>query len=193
MWTAQTKEIENGSWISIQNNMLPISYDEIIDLWQSDSEFREYFSELLAGSHYEAFRWETPPITTTNIKKPFECVLLNSPYLARKPDKSAFGEHIENAETGSVIQFQNLGKDARMIVPCPADSSSNYSHLGIFLRSAPAPQRQALWQKVGEIMSMELGSEPKWLSTAGAGVAWLHIRIDSRPKYYGYQKYRDNY
>ncbi|MGI9175867.1 MAG: DUF6940 family protein [Rhodothermales bacterium] len=23
-----------------------------------------------------------------------------------------------------------------------------------------------------------------WLSTAGGGVSWLHVRLDSRPKYY---------
>jgi Family of unknown function (DUF6940) len=29
-----------------------------------------------------------------------------------------------------------------------------------------------------------------FFSTAGAGVAWLHVRLDDRPKYYGYPPYR---
>jgi hypothetical protein len=28
-----------------------------------------------------------------------------------------------------------------------------------------------------------------WLSTSGLGVAWLHIRLDSTPKYYQHQPY----
>ena len=32
---------------------------------------------------------------------------------------------------------------------------------------------------------------PVWVSTAGAGVSWLHVRLDDRPKYYGYQPYRN--
>jgi len=31
---------------------------------------------------------------------------------------------------------------------------------------------------------------PTWLSTAGGGVAWLHVRLDTRPKYYRYNPYR---
>ncbi len=35
-----------------------------------------------------------------------------------------------------------------------------------------------------------IGHTPLWLSTAGGGVAWLHVRLDSRPKYYGYSPYK---
>lgn len=31
---------------------------------------------------------------------------------------------------------------------------------------------------------------PFWLSTAGMGVSWLHVRLDERPKYYRFQEYR---
>jgi hypothetical protein len=51
-------------------------------------------------------------------------------------------------------------------------------------------QQRALWQSVGEAMSRRIGARPVWLSTAGAGVAWLHVRLDDRPKYYGYAPYR---
>jgi hypothetical protein len=39
-------------------------------------------------------------------------------------------------------------------------------------------------------MQRRLNNKPVWLSTAGAGVAWLHIRLDDRPKYYGYTPFR---
>ncbi len=37
-----------------------------------------------------------------------------------------------------------------------------------------------------------ISDRPIWLSTAGGGVAWLHVRLDSTPKYYGYAPYRDS-
>ena len=29
-----------------------------------------------------------------------------------------------------------------------------------------------------------------WLSTAGDGIAWLHVRLDPSPKYYQHDEYR---
>jgi hypothetical protein len=35
-----------------------------------------------------------------------------------------------------------------------------------------------------------MGEDRVWLSTAGAGVPWLHVRLDDAPKYYGHAAYR---
>ena len=32
--------------------------------------------------------------------------------------------------------------------------------------------------------------ETTWLSTSGLGVYWLHVRLDSYPKYYTYRPYK---
>lgn len=40
-------------------------------------------------------------------------------------------------------------------------------------------------------MVARLGVRPVWLSTAGMGVSWLHVRLDARPKYYGFAAYRE--
>ena len=77
-----------------------------------------------------------------------------------------------------------------MVVPCPVAGPSAYGHLAAFVRHAPEQQRHALWQAVGAAMTQRVGRKPVWLSTAGAGVAWLHIRLDNRPKYYGHPAYR---
>jgi len=77
-----------------------------------------------------------------------------------------------------------------MVVPCPIAEPSAYGHLAAFVRQAPEPQWHALWQTVGAAMTRRIGSRPVWLSTAGAGVSWLHVRLDDRPKYYGYAPYR---
>jgi hypothetical protein len=122
--------------------------------------------------------------------QPFEFVLLDSPGLARRPDPEAFAEHFGCGPETGVIEFPNLGGDAIMIVPCPLSAPSAYGHLAAFVREAPEPQQQALWQSVGEAMARRVSAKPVWLSTAGAGVSWLHVRLDDRPKYYGFGPYR---
>ena len=77
-----------------------------------------------------------------------------------------------------------------MVVPCEIASPSAYPHLAAFVRGAPAQQRHALWQRVARTMLGRLSDQPVWLSTAGAGVSWLHVRLDDRPKYYSFSEYR---
>jgi hypothetical protein len=115
--------------------------------------------------------------------------LLDSPEPARRPDPHAFAKHFPGAQAG-VATFANLGGDALMVVPCPVAEPSAYGHLAAFVRLAPEVQRHALWQSVGEAMARRVGAKPVWLSTAGAGVSWLHVRLDDRPKYYGFAAYR---
>src|SRR5262249_10126724 len=122
---------------------------------------------------------------------PFEFVLLDAPGLARKPEPEAFAEHFGDASQPGVVEFPNLGKDAVMVVPCPVGPPSAYGHLAAFVREAPEAQKHALWELVGAAMVRRLGAAPVWLSTAGAGVAWLHVRLDDRPKYYGHRPYRE--
>jgi hypothetical protein len=169
----------------------PVSYAEILRRWQQDAEFRSWFIALLADAPYSAFRWETPPITTATANQPFEFVLLDSPGLATRPDSEAFTEHFERATANGIVEFLNLGRDAILIVPCPKGPLSAYGHLAAFIRQAPEPQRHALWELAGAAMQRRLGPKPVWLSTAGAGVSWLHVRLDDRPKYYGYTPYRE--
>ena len=192
MWSAREKELANGriTWIAIDAESSPVSYEEVLHLWEQDHEFRGYFIQLLSKSRYDAFRWETPPITTENANRPFEFVMLDSPDLARHPDRTTFAAQFNTAAHGSVIQFKNLGGDAIMVVPCPVSQVDDYSHLAAFIRNAPMSQQNELWKLVGTTMLQCLSSKPVWLSTAGGAVAWLHIRLDDRPKYYGYEPYR---
>ncbi len=193
MWTAPSQSLSDGRGIrtTINANGAVISYAEVLRLWRDDAEFRGFFIDLLAGSPYTAFRWETPPITSATVGKPFEFVLLNSPGLASHPDLTPFAAYLRGpgAESG-VVEFRNLGNDATLVVPCPIADHSAYGHLAAFLRRAPDPQKHALWERVGRAVERRLGSAPVWVSTAGAGVSWLHVRLDDRPKYYGYAPYR---
>lgn len=194
MWNTRKKVLNNGRiiWFAIKYNSSSISFAEVLCLWQKNEEFRTFFLQLLASSPFLAYRWETPPITTVNSGRPFEFVMLDSPDLERNADVKAFEEHFRQASSRSVIQFSNLGGDAILVVPCPGDSTDNYCHLASFSRSAPKSQQHKLWEAVGAAMQRRISPKPVWLSTAGGGVAWLHIRLDDRPKYYSYKPYREN-
>jgi len=191
MWTSRNEELadSNGLRFAIDRNSRPATFAEILRAWQDDAGFRLLFNSLLADVPYTAFRWETPPAISSTQSQRFEFVLLDSPGLARDPDPNAFAEHFGNANSGVVV-FPNLGGDAIMVVPCPEADASAYVHLASFVRLAPETQRHALWQSVGNAMTRRIGTKPVWLSTAGAGVAWLHVRLDDRPKYYGFGPYR---
>lgn len=168
----------------------PATFADVLQGWRDDAVFRALFNAQLAGAPYAAFRWERPPVTDATLTSPFEFVLLDSPGLARRPDPKAFAEHFGGAPQAEIVVFPNLGGDAIMVVPCPVGALSAYGHLAAFVREAPESQRHALWRSVGEAMARRVGAKPVWLSTAGAGVAWLHVRLDDRPKYYGFAPYR---
>jgi len=168
-----------------------LSYAAVLEMWETDEVFRRFFVSLLAAAPFTAYRWETPAITAKTIDRPFEFVLLNSPRLARAPEKNAFAEHFtsDDVQQGIVV-FASLGKDALLVAPSPRGADDVYVHLASFLRGAPQSQREALWQVVGQTVRDQLTDRPTWLSTAGAGVAWLHVRLDSRPQYYGHSAYK---
>lgn len=193
MWSATRESLGDGSvnHYKVQWDGRPMSYEAALQHWQSDWGFRTYFNDLLAAAPFSAYRWETPALTASNTQRQFEFVLIDSPGLVRTPEPTAFAEHFHvDGSPSHVVAFPNLGKDAILIVPPPQGPDAWYGHLAAFVRHAPEGQRQALWLEVGNQMEQRLNDQPVWLSTAGAGVAWLHVRLDDRPKYYGHGEYK---
>lgn len=192
MWSTRSEAVAGGRglrfWVDFKGE--PASVAAVLAGWQGDAAFRAMFNALLAGVAYSAFRWETPPVTGASLARPFECVVLDSPGLARRPDPDAFAEHFSRASAAGMVEFANLGGDAILVVPTPQADPSAYGHLAAFVRQAPAAQQDALWQAVGEAMARRVGDKPVWLSTAGGGVSWLHVRLDDWPKYYSFGPYR---
>jgi hypothetical protein len=167
-----------------------VSYQSILDLWQHSDDFRHWYTGVLKSCPYDAFRWESPPISNETLGRPFEFVLVDAPEINIAADLSPFQEHFSATEGEGIVSFENLGGDALMVVPTPLAEDSSYSHFAAFIRNAPAEQIDELWRRVGEAVSKRLSDQPLWLSTAGGGVAWLHVRLDSRPKYYAYEPYK---
>jgi len=166
----------------------PLSWRSVMAGWAGNPGLTDTLGRALAELPFVAFRWETPPMTTARLDKSFECVAVDDPALDVEPDPSPFAEHLRDDRP--VVRFANLGGDAEMVVPCRRDGTAAYGHIAAFVRRAPPEQQRALWRAVSKAMSERLGERPVWLSTAGAGVAWLHVRLDDRPKYYAHEPYR---
>jgi len=185
MYNFNNTKINNGSKIWIESNHKKIPYKQFLLLCKDNKKFRNAFAKYLLDNNNTAIRFETPPVTTKTINQDFECVVLSDNYLTDKANSNAFRNYF-NGE--SVVSFYNLGKDALLIVPSPI-GDNNYSHLMNFLKNAPKKQISDLWQAIGINMLNTINGRPIWLNTAGAGVPWLHFRLDSYPKYYRYSCY----
>lgn len=193
-FTASMLELENGNVTKFRlfADGQPLSFRQVIELWQTVEPFRNLFNSLLQDSPYQAFRWETPRCGTSTWNNPFEFVLINAPnLLTRRPDVKTYDEYFANGNADGIVSFLNYGGDALLISPTPEGREYHpYGHLAAFVRLAPKPQVQALWREVGKQMASRVTDGPIWLNTHGGGVAWLHVRLDRNPKYYGFALYR---
>lgn len=193
MWEAKSKAIDsNVHKIRLFERESELSYEEVIGYWQENSEFRKFYFSVLHSSPFDAFFWENLPITKLNVKQAYEFVMVNSPQLAKvSADPNPFQENFNSQPAGqSVIAFENLGGDAELIVPCPVAEQSVYAHFASFIRGAPESQKHELFITLAGSLINRISIKPTWVSTSGLGVYWLHIRLDTRPKYYNYQPYR---
>mmetsp|Transcript_6201 Transcript_6201/g.9673 ORF Transcript_6201/g.9673 Transcript_6201/m.9673 type:complete len:417 (+) Transcript_6201:148-1398(+) len=171
-------------------------------------------SKVIASSPYDSVLFETPGCNWINSAiKPFEFALVNEPNLKvfaeSNPDRHAFEEYFTSQSCSSsendggsdqieiaVCAFPNLGKDATLISPLPQSgiNDATYSHLASFIRNAPQEQVTQFWKLSAKEFIEELKHKHErineyagtWFSTNGMGVAWLHLRIDSLPKYFSY-------
>lgn len=166
-----------------------LSYRRTLELLAGDAAFRLYLSRLLAEAEFPSFRWETPPITRRTVDRPFEFVLVNDPYLQVTAEPQVFAEHFAAGEPPLVLPVANLGRTATLVVPRQLDADCAYPHIAAFVRTAPELQLHALWQCVAATALAQLSDAPMWISTAGGGVAWLHVRLEGTPKYYAYRPY----
>lgn len=191
VWRPTTRSADGASAVNFCEDDRLLSFGRVLHLWQHDSSFRDVFVSQLGLAPFAAFRWETPPVSVQTADRPFEFVLLDSPSLQRPADPRAFADPLRRRPVGrSVVAFPSLGSDALLVVPSEEVGPSAYSHLAAFSRLAPRQQQHELWETVGREMEARLSDRPLWLSTAGAGVPWLHVRLDTAPKYYRHEPYR---
>jgi hypothetical protein len=194
MWESRVETLDDHDVrrVTVLSDGKCLSYPDVLHHWQHDLRFRKYFESLLSEAPFPAFFWETPPVAEATLDQPFEFVLVSSSDLAGiRADPSAFESQFTSRDVSSgVVTFSNLGGDAVLIAPCPIAPLSAYGHIATFVREAPEAQRHALWQAVGATLERRVGPRPIWLSTSGLGVPWIHVRLDSHPKYYQHGPYR---
>ena len=195
-----------------------MTFSDVLALWNSESPlataFMGEFVSLIAGEAgidmaRDAVYFETPPVSSaTASHTPFEFVLLPALSLGRvRVDGTPFSSQLARCQTSrgeDVVVFPSLGRDANLVVPCPTSGVADaltmlqtHAHVAAFCRASllqSGTAASSLWRRVARAFEATLSSrapdEPTFLSTSGDGVAWLHVRLDSRPKYYQYAPYR---
>ena len=172
-----------------QEHALPVQ--RFLEHLGHNPAFRCWYTRLLVDSGPDGFFWELPPFSLQSMDEPAEFVLIRSLFLSSlTAERAPFDEHFLSNPDKSVITFENLGGDALLIVPTPLGDDDVYPHFAVFLRNAPPDQIDALWQETSHQARQLVGASPHWLSTAGLGVSWVHLRIDTRPKYYRFDPYK---
>jgi len=191
MWQLRRTNVDSETecWHLLAADGTALSFGGVCSLWTVSQGFRAFWAVCLHEVPFDSYCWECPPVTSRTLAHAFECVFVESPLLAGSPpDEDSFAGHFRADR--KVVSFESLGKDALLVVPCPGEPSSDFAHLSRFMITATEAHISALWQAVGNAMEARVGEKPVWLSTAGLGVSWLHIRLDSRPKYYRHAPYK---
>lgn len=188
-YTATNKT--NKTTFSKNSSETLLTFGEVIGLWHKCAAFRDIFISTLQDEPFEAFFWETPPMTLKTMNSPYEHVVRNAPNLKDiQPTPEVFCEHLNKAKNnGDIITtFSNLGGDTTLISPVFGNGGA---HFASFLRNGESEQVHALLKAISLAVNKKLHDKPLWLSTSGEGVSWLHVRLDARPKYYKHIPYKN--
>lgn len=163
------------------------------------SSFQAFLEILQTKNPYRAFFFETRPVKASNMaSKTFEFVLVDAPDLYQfatlRPDVQAFGEHFHCTGSAACV-FTSLQGDATLIAPKPPIQAdlTTFSHLANFCRKAQPETVAETWKLAIQtyVDQVERQSQRNlWFSTSGLGIAWLHFRVDQRPKYYTFPQFR---
>jgi hypothetical protein len=192
MWSAQHEDVDpvtEKMRIGCAGRVL--CFADVIAGWRDDEHFRAFCIAELAATPFQAFFWEMPPVRQGALDRDYEYVTVRGDSLARmSADGSAFAAQL-NATDDTVVCFPNLGSDALLVVPRQDGDARSYAHIGAFIRAAPDEQKHALLRALALSLDRRLdeSSDPIWVSTSGLGVPWVHVRLDSFPKYYQYEAY----
>ena len=181
-----------GERLSYITGCRRLSFAEVLAGWRGEPAIREMTLAALAATTAPAIFWEMPRLDAEMLGSPYECMLLPARGLeTTEPDASAFADKFDAQPDAPIVVFDNLGGDATLVAPRPQGPASNYGHLAAFVRQAPREQAHALLGTIAETALVLIKRRPVWLSTSGLGIAWLHVRLDRRPKYYSCRRYRE--
>jgi len=131
----------------------------------------------------KSFLWNTSVINKY-VDTPFEEAFLTDPTLPKDQDYSSFKNYINRSNNEYVVAFPNLGNTAMLVVPMPKNRK-NFATLSDFNKNASEVQKNHFWKMVVKVIHVQKRyNENIWVSIHGHGVPYLHVRIDSKPRYY---------
>jgi hypothetical protein len=191
VWEPCIEPVEGGQRVRLELNGQRLTFGRWLDALASDEKAADEYTGILAAAPWPAFFWEHPPLTSDRVDAPLEFVMLDAPRLAGlRGDPAPFAAPFAASDGEPIVRFANLGGDAELVAPRPGPGEPAYPHLAAFVRRAPPATVRAFWRAVAAAIRPRLGTRPLWVSTSGLGVAWLHVRLDSVPKYYQFTPYR---
>ena len=135
------------------------------------------------------FIWRTSCLDSQE-KNNFQQEFIAEPFLLtnNQPDSSDFSKHLNskrNKDEYYAISFKNLSGDTLLIVP-KERHGKNFSSLYYFMEESSELQQKKFWRRVALEARNQLKYCPHlFISTEGTGVAYVHVRICTYPKYYG--------
>lgn len=185
------EQSENTVTFRLRRGEQYLSFKDVFEMWGNNPKFVEFYKDELIKLDHQAFYWEHPAIKKEFLEKKYECILQRSGPLEHLPcNENHFKDYLHTKE--QVADFMNSGKDARLVIPTKKTDKEIYNHIGKFIRLADNEQIIEIFKRVGVKIFEEIDKQKLiWLNTAGLGVIWLHIRLDTRPKYYRTIKYKD--
>lgn len=175
---------------TLSNEHGKLTYRDVLDLWRGDTQFTDFYISLFKKCGFSSYVWETPPVSFNTLDHAFEFVLCNTPAASQLPDRDTYSSYFDTSEsTDGVVAFNNLGGDALLVTPSPMRATADYSNFTAFFRESPLSQQRGLWRELSKHIRARISDQPIWVSVAAGGISWLHVRLDSTPKYYRYATY----
>lgn len=191
-WSCHRAPVLSGHGVrcSVLEHGTDLGFARALDLLEDSRDFRDFVGELIVACDCAAIRWECPPVTRATLGRGFEFVLVDDPLLDAAPEPAVFAPYFEGLPPDTLVTaVPNLGRTARLVVPRAGADLAAGVHLKAFLLGAPRAQVDQLWRCVVQTVRQDLSNRPLWLSTAGGGVNWLHVRIEGEPKFYVHRPY----
>jgi len=171
------------------------------------NDFRNLHALIFAGGNelnpFEDYFWECNPVSLHTLDSTvYEFVLIHATLMHEKEtNPDAFNDKFVNhMGTLDCLQFMTPSpppKGTNLLAPsrAPGTDLPVYRSMGSFFRGAPEQQLHNMLHLLGSHMPERMRARgdptlPLWLSTAGYDIAWLHIRLDDKPKYYRFKEYK---
>ena len=89
-----------------------------------------------------------------------------------------------HCKTKHATAFYNKTKDVILVIPC--NKSKNFTHILDFAKNASEIEFKSVMNLTFDVAQATLdeGFQQVYITTHGTGVGWLHLRINSYPKYF---------